>query len=190
MSKITIINNMTLNLGTSMNRRRPFSWGKGRPQTVEFQKMVAWDSVLDESIEWTHMLTINQDPKTPNFVNDPKILKSILKSFFKTHSRLFSHIALVIEEGHGKYHAHALIKTHRSPTLNQLLVKRFSKNQNLDTQKAIVFQKINDHRNQNCEYRWIGYQMMEFPHKDFPNTGGYPYLRKEKQNRMYCYLFK
>lgn len=192
---LTVTMAITLDFGTKMNRRRPLSWGKGPSnQPLEFHKMVPWDIILEESIEWTHMVTINIDPKIPNFQNDPKILKTILKSFFIQHSRLFSKLALVIEEGrNGKWHAHALIKTFRAPTFLKIMVKQFSKNQNLDgprEQKAIVFQRINDHYGQNAEYTWIGCQMGTYPDRDEFPTHGWPYLRKEIQNHSYCYFYK
>lgn len=181
-TQITITHKITIDFGGKQNRRRPFSWGRAARRTKFFAHPIAsrdWNTVLNQSTEWTHHLTINIDPKvmTPKD-NDPKVLKSTLKSFFLQDDVLATYhtLALVIEQGKkGKWHAHALLKCTRPNVLIKLGVKQFSRCQNLDKQTAFDLRKDNTHVNQKTlEETFIG------------KNG---YMRKENRNKLNCEIY-
>lgn len=164
-------------------------WGRN-PQIIEkTKKNQLWNDIIDKNIPWTHMLTINIDPKISTYSNDSNALKKTLKTFFKKYSHLYTKLALVIEHGNGKYHAHALVRTTRAPTLEEIGIKEFSRNQNKNSQKAFFLIKINDRKNQmKCSTQWMGEFMEPLPQWPKYSHNGWPYLRKEKQNNNVCYL--
>lgn len=164
-------------------------WGRAAQNIDKTCKNQTWDSIIEQSVDWTHMLTINIDPKVATYSNDSNALKKTLKTFFRTYSHLYTKLALVIEEGNGKWHAHALVRTTRSPTLIEVGIKEFSRNQNKNTQKAFFLIKINDRTNQrNCSTQWMGDHNQSLPNGTEYKHNGWPYLRKEKHNHNVCYL--
>lgn len=165
------------------------SWGR-KPQILDkTKKNQTWNDIIKQDTTWTHMLTINIDPKIQTYSNDSKALKNTLKTFFRTYSHLYTKLALVVEEGNGKWHAHALIRTTRAPTLEEIGINEFSRNHNKKSQKAFFLIKINDRKDQMaCSTQWMGDSKDKFPDQKRYNHGGYPYLRKEASNRHYCYL--
>lgn len=203
-NKIEIHNSIVLNFGTKMNRRRPLSWGRPPKFREKFpcSKHKVWDDILEESISWTHKITINPDPKIQQYSNISKDFKKSLQLFLSDmyEKHYFKHIACVIETGKkGKVHAHALIRTSRAPTLLLEAIKVFHsgnirKQMELTPmdikQTAVRLDKIHDEINQvsmDCESRWIGWQNFQESFDIFPEDG-WPYLRKEKQNHCYCWL--
>lgn len=140
---INITNSVVLNFGTPMNRRKPFSWGRASSFVGPVHKVSKpWDEVMARDINWTHMITINPDPKTIDFKNDMSYLKSSFKKFFLRSDilPLYTNLVYVLEYGNyirsestdllcqkeycGKIHLHGLIRTTRS---NGLLEKIYEK---------------------------------------------------------------
>ncbi len=191
--KITINNSVVLNFMTPMNRRRPFSWGRAAHHMESLHRTnMFWDFVLKHDVQWSHMITINPDPKVKDFKNEYSLLKSFFKKFFLRPDvlALYTNIVYVLEYGKkGKIHLHGLIRTTRC---NGLAEKIYDKYNLVRRTKDITLtlQKINDHGDQKCEAEWIGRLGKKYPnwlHSAHPKYG-WPYLRKEPHNHeKFCF---
>ena len=195
-NQIIINNSVVLNFETPMNRRRPFSWGRAAQNMVPLHRSHGeWDFVLKHDVSWTHMLTINPDPKVKDFKNDMSLFKSSFKKFFTSPEilPLYTNLVYVLEYGKkGKIHLHGLIRTTR---VNDLSEKIYQKYNFIRKQKDITLrlQRINDTANQNCEDTWIGSIGEKYPNRDRHPVHGWPYLRKENHNHdkfLFCKLKK
>ena len=192
-NQITINHKITLDFGGKQNRRRPFSWGRAARRSKIFALPIesrGWDTVLNQSTEWTHHLTINIDPKLMKPTdNDPKVLKSTLKSFFLRHDVLatFTTLTLVLEYGkRGKWHAHALLRCTQPNVLKSLGTKEFSKLQNIEKQTAFILRKDNTQPNQKPLEETFICTKKQFVKDPLNNFG---YLRKEKNNKLKCDIY-
>ncbi len=191
-NQIIIANSVVLNFGTPMNRRRPFSWGMAAQNVGPVHRVRGdWDFILKHDVNWTHMLTINPDPKVKDFNNDMSLLKSSFKKFFLSPSVIpfYTNLVYVIEYGKkGKIHLHGLIRTTRSNDLSEKIYQKYNcvrKTKDI----TLVLQKINDTANQKCEDTWIGTLDVKYPNKlRHVKSNGWPYLRKEDHNHeKFCF---
>lgn len=197
---INVTNNITINFFNTSQRCTEWkipnkrssvgaahSWGRAAKimdcQKIENRK---WDEIICQDVTWTHMLTINLDPKLKTFQNDPKILKQTLKSFFTSKSvlSLFTVAVFCIEVGHrGKYHAHCLIRTTHSDQLEAKMFDAFSTHKKYKDQRAAVqLNKIHNLPQQiPADKLWMGIELYT-KQNHIKCMDKLPYLRKEEGN--------
>ena len=138
--------------------------------------------------KYTHMVTINPDPRFHTKWNDPLFLKENFRQFLMRQATKIKSYVFVMEYGKGKFHFHGLI----SSTI--VIANEFKQNiishyctRTAYHQFTAVVQRIADHALQlPCHVQWQGEENDTLPDvkKYGPKNKGYPYLRKERDNLL------